>query len=102
MSRKLEAIWLAVATGLSLLAAPFGAVAAILAPMLFDPHQNLYNPAAWIAFLLMISFWIVCIAAPYAAWVAYLRRATLLTWMAMATPLLWALAAVASMNFLKG
>ena len=100
MSRKWEAIWLAVATGISLLAAPFGAVGAILSPMVFDPHQALWDPAPWIAFFLVISFWIVCIVAPYGAWVAYHRRLPVLTWMAMATPGVWVLAAVATMSFL--
>ncbi len=73
-SRKREALWLIAATGASLLGAPVGAVAAILSPMVFDPHQNIWNPAAWIAFVLIVTFWIVCIAAPFGAWVAYLRR----------------------------
>ncbi len=67
MTRKAEAIWLGVASGVSLLAAPVGAVAAILSPMVFDPRQNLWNPAAWIAFFLIVSFWMVCIAAPFGA-----------------------------------
>ena len=51
-----------------LLAAPAGGLAAILSPMVFDPRQNLLNPIAWIAFLLIVSFWAVCLAAPYGAW----------------------------------
>ena len=100
MSRKLEAIWLGIATGISLVAAILGAVAAILSPMVFDPRQNLFNPAAWIAFFLIVSFWAVCIAAPYGAWVAYFRNDRLLTWTAMAAPVVWIIAAVASTNFL--
>ncbi len=100
--RTWEALWLGLATGVSLLAAPVGFVAAILSPMVFDPHQNLWNPAAWIAFFLIISFWMVCIAAPYGAWVAFLRRMRILTWLAMAAPLVWVVAAVASVNFLPG
>jgi hypothetical protein len=90
------------ATIVSLLATPVGAVAAILSPMVFDPHQNLVNPAAWIAFFLIISFWMVCIAAPFGAWVAYLRNKAVLTWLAMAAPALWVIAAVASVSFLPG
>ncbi len=100
--RKWEALWLTLATGTSLLFAPIGFVAAILSPMVFDPHQNLMNPAAWIAFFLIISFWMVCIAAPYGAWVAYLRRLHMLTWLVMAAPLVWVAAVVASVSFLPG
>jgi len=102
MSRKWQAIWLIVATGASLVAAPVGGLAAILSPMVFDPQQNFLNPAAWIAFLLIVSFWAVCIAAPFGAWVAFLRRLPVLTWMAMAAPLVWVVAAVASVTFLPG
>ena len=49
MSRKWEGIWLGVASAVWLLATPFAGLAAILSPMVFDPHQNLLNPAAWIA-----------------------------------------------------
>ena len=100
MSRRWEIFWLVVATGLSLAAMPFGAIGALLSPMVFDPHQNLWNPAAWLAFLLIITFWIVCLAAPYGAWVAFLQKRGTLTWLAMSAPVLWALAAVTSMNFL--
>ena len=102
MSRKVEAIWLGIATAMSLMAALAGGLAAILSPMLFDPRQNLLNPAAWIAFLLIVSFWAVCIAAPYGAWVAFLRRQRLLTWTVMAAPVIWVAAAVASATFLPG
>jgi hypothetical protein len=100
MTRKWEAIWLGVATAASLALMPFAAIGALLSPMVFDPHRNLLNPAAWLAFVLIITLWIVCLAAPYGAWVAFLRRQATLTWLVMAAPLLWALAAVATMNFL--
>lgn len=100
MSRRWEAIWLTLATGVSLAAMPIGAIAALLSPMVFDPHQNLWNPAAWLAFLLIITFWIVCLAAPYGAWVAFHRHKGTYTWLAMAAPVFWIIAAVTSMNFL--
>ena len=100
MSRRLEAVWLAIATAVSLLASIAGGLAAILSPMVFDPRQNLLNPAAWIAFLLIVTFWVVCIAAPYGAWVAYFRGHRLLTWTSMAAPLVWILAVMASTTFL--
>jgi hypothetical protein len=101
-SRKREAIWLIAATAVSLLGAPVGAVAAILSPMVFDPSQNVWNPAAWIAFVLIVTFWIVCIAAPFGAWVAYLRHQRVLTWLAMSLPAVWVIAAFASVQFLPG
>jgi hypothetical protein len=100
MTRRLEAIWLGIATAISLLAAVVGGLAAILSPMVFDPRQNLLNPVAWIAFFLIVSFWAVCIVAPYSAWVAYVRGQRLLTWTAMAAPVVWVIAAVASTTFL--
>jgi len=101
-SRKREAIWLIAATVVSLLGAPVGAVAAILSPMVFDARQDVWNPAAWIAFVLIVTFWIVCIAAPFGAWVAYLRRQRVLTWLAMSMPAVWVIAAFASVQFLPG
>lgn len=101
MFRSWEPIWLGVASAISLLMAPVAGLAAILSPMVFDPHQNLLNPAAWLAFLLIVSFWAVCIAAPYGAWVAYFRKLKALAWLAMAAPLVWVLAAAASVSFLR-
>ena len=101
-SRKREALWLVAATVVSLMGAPIGAVAAILSPMVFDPRQNVWNPAAWIAFVLIVTFWIICIAAPFGAWVAYLRRQRVLTWLAMSMPAVWVIAAFASVQFLPG
>jgi hypothetical protein len=100
MSRRWEAFWLVIGTGVCLAALPIGAAAALLSPMVFDPHKNLFNPAAWVAFLLIITFWIVCLAAPYGAWVAWFQKRGPLTWLAMAAPVVWALAAVTMMNFL--
>jgi hypothetical protein len=100
MSRKWEAILLGAASGIWILAAPVGGVAAILSPMVFDPRQALWNPFSWIAFFLIISFWMVCLAAPFGAWVAYMRRLPAITWMLMSAPLIWLLAAFASMSFL--
>ena len=102
MFRHWEPIWLGIASGISLLAAPIGGVVAILSPMVFDPQQNLLNPAAWIAFFLIVSFWAVCIAAPYGAWVAYARKLRALAWLMMSAPVVWVLAAAASVSFLPG
>jgi hypothetical protein len=74
MSRRWETIWLVVATGACLMALPIGAVGAILSPMVFDPRSNLLNPAAWLAFLLTVPFWSVCIRGPFVAWIGHHRR----------------------------
>lgn len=100
MSRRWEAIWLGVVTAIWLAVAPAAGMGAILSPMVFDPRENLLNPAAWIAFLLIVSLWAVCIAAPYAAWVAFLRDMHLAAWTIMTAPLIWIIAAAASTTFL--
>ena len=99
--RRNEAIWLLLASAASLLLAPPAVLAAILSPMVFDPAPNLLSPAAWAAFLLMVTLWVVCIAAPFGAWVAFLRRLPRLTWLAMAAPVIWTAAAVASVSFVR-
>ena len=81
------------------MAAPAG-LAALLSPIVFEPRHSLSSPMAWIAFLLMVSLWVVCIAAPYGAWVAFARRLKVLTWLAIAAPVIWVVATVASFNFL--
>ena len=101
MSRRWEAIWLTLATGVSLAAMPIGAIAALLSPMVFDPHQNLWNPAAWLAFLLIITFWIVCLAAPYGAWVAFVKRREQLQWIAIGAPFAWCAMMAVSMAIAK-
>ena len=101
-SRQWEMIWLGIATAVWLAAAPAAGVAAILSPMVFDPSENLFNPAAWLAFLLIVSGWAVCLAAPYGAWVAFFRDMKLLSWTVMAAPLVWLAAAVASATFIPG
>ena len=102
MSRRWETIWLVVASGACLLALPVGAVGAILSPMVFDPRSNLLNPAAWLAFLLIVTFWIVCILGPFGAWIAHQRRMQNYAWLAVSTPLIWGLAAIAMLGFVKG
>lgn len=100
MTKRWETIWLVAGTGLCLGLLPLGAIAAILSPMVFDPRSNLLNPAAWIAFLLIISFWMVCIAAPYGAWVARSRKQKQLMWFSLAAPGIWIAAMVAMLSFI--
>ena len=100
MTRKWEAVWLGVATIASLIMAPVAGMVAILSPMVFEPRHNLVSPTAWISFLLLVTFWVVCIAAPYGAWVAFARRLKVLTWMAIAAPVFWVVATVASVTMM--
>ena len=81
---------------------PLGAVGAIFSWLVFDHPGNLLNPFAWIAFLLMVLFWVVCIIAPFAAWVFRARGHERLTWAAIATPLIWVALTAALLQFVPG
>ncbi len=102
MSRRWQAIWLLIATLLCVAALPVGAILAILSPLVFDGPGNLLNPMAWLAFLLVIGLWIVCILAPCGAWLAFARRRGLLTWAAMAAPFAWAALLATALRFVPG
>ena len=78
---------------------PFGAVGALFSPLVFDHRPNLLNPMAWIAFLLMIAFWIVCIVAPFVAWVTWKRDQERYAWIAIAVPAVWLVAMAVSLLF---
>jgi hypothetical protein len=97
MTRTRQAIILGVATFGCAVLLPLGAVAAIASPMLFDNPYNLEKPVAWIAFLLVLSLWIICIAAPYGAWVAYFKRREPLQWLAIGAPFAWCAATAVSL-----
>ncbi len=100
MSRGWQGFWLVLGTLVCLAAVPFGAVFAIMSPLVFDGPGNLLNPVAWLAFLLVIGLWIVCILAPFGAWVSFLRRRqSALTWTAMAAPFAWAAALATTLRF---
>jgi hypothetical protein len=95
-------VLLAVATGLSVLLTPVGLIGALFSPLVFDDRGNLLNPLAWLGFLLMISFWIVCIVAPFVAWVLWTRKQERYAWTAIAAPAVWALATVTLLQFIPG
>ncbi len=78
---------------------PFGAVGAVFSPLVFDHRPNLLNPMAWIAFLLMIAFWIVCIVAPFVAWVTWKRDQERFAWIAIAVPAVWLTAMAVALQF---
>jgi len=102
MSRRWQAFWLVMGTLACLAALPVGAVFAIMSPLVFDGPGNLLNPIAWFAFLLVIGLWIVCILAPYGAWVAFIRRRGALTWAAMAAPFAWVAVLATTLLFVPG
>lgn len=76
-----------------------GAVLAVLSPTVFDARGSVFNPLAWLGFVLMISFWAVCLIAPFAAWVFWSRRDTPRAWALMATPLAWGVMTYAVLQF---
>lgn len=78
---------------------PFGAVGALFSPLVFDHRPNLLNPVAWLGFLLIVGFWIVCILAPFVAWVAWKRGQEPHAWIAIAVPAAWLMAMGLSLQF---
>jgi hypothetical protein len=89
MSRRWQAFLLVMASLGCLAMLPLGALGAIVSPMVFDNPYNLQNPFAWFAFLLMVGLWVVCIIAPYAAWVAFIKGRQSLQWTAIGAPFAW-------------
>ncbi len=87
-------------TALCAVASGLGAVAAIVSPMVFDARGSVLNPLAWLAFLLVISFWAVCLLGPYLSWVLWARGQTQRAWALMATPLAWGVLTLAVLQFL--
>ncbi|HYE47426.1 MAG TPA: hypothetical protein VEA44_16800 [Caulobacter sp.] len=81
---------------------PFGAVGALFSPLVFDHRPNLLNPLAWLGFLLMIGFWIVCILGPFAAWVTWKRGQESYAWIAIAVPAVWLAAMAVALQFVPG
>jgi len=81
---------------------PLGALGALFSPLVFDERGNLFNPLAWLGFLLMIGFWIVCLLGPLAAWIAWSRKREPVAWAAMSAPPIWGLATVTVLQFVPG
>ncbi len=100
--RRRRAILLGLLTAGCLGLIPFGAVGALFSPLVFDNRGNLLNPLAWLGFLLMVGFWIVCIAAPFAAWVFWTRRQEPRAWVAIGIPVVWAIATAVTLQFVPG
>ena len=77
-----------------------GMVGAIMSPMVFDARGSTLNPLAWLAFLLTISFWAVCLLGPYLSWVLRTRGQVERAWALMATPLAYGMLTLAVLQFL--
>jgi hypothetical protein len=77
-------------------------VVAILSPIAFDRAGSALNPFAWIAFLMMITLWVVCILAPFGAWVMFSRQNSRIAWTLMAIPPIWAGVMALMLIFLPG
>ena len=97
---RLPPLAMIAATGLCLVGAVVGVPAAIMSPMLFDGPIARFNPAVWLAFVLTIGFWAVCILGPFAGWVMWTRGQIQRAWAFMAAPLAWGVATVALLQFL--
>jgi hypothetical protein len=82
--------------------APIGAIGTLFSPLIFDERGNLLNPFAWLGFFLMITFWIVCLVAPFVAWVFWRRDREPLAWSVMSAPLIWGLTTVILLQFIPG
>lgn len=100
--RRARLTLMVVATAICVAAFPVGAIGALFSPLVFDERGNLFNPLAWLGFLLMISFWIVCLVGPLAAWIAWSRKHEHIAWTAMSAPAIWGLAMVTVLQFVPG
>ena len=89
LSKRWQIVLLAGLTGLWLVCAPVAGIGAVASPIVFDRPGSLLNPLVWLVFVMMITFWIVCIGAPYIAWVFFQRRQTRYAWTAISVPALW-------------
>lgn len=102
IDRRTRVILLGLATAVCAGFMPLGAIAALFSPLVFDERGNLFNPLAWLGFILMISFWIICLVAPFVAWVLWRREREPMAWAAMSAPLVWAIALVTVLQFVPG
>ena len=101
MTRTKQAILLGLATFGCFVLLPVGVVSAIASPIVFEDPYNLERPIAWVSFVLALSLWIVCIAAPYGAWVAFVKRRQSLQWLAIGAPFVWFAATALSLMLAK-
>jgi hypothetical protein len=90
MSRSWQGFWLGAASLACVVVAPAAGVVAIMSPIAIDRQGSLLNPFAWLAFILMVTLWIVCLLAPFAAWVSFKRNKTQMAWTIISAPPIWA------------
>ncbi|CAN5270338.1 hypothetical protein BH11PSE2_BH11PSE2_05920 [soil metagenome] len=90
MSRGWQMFWLSVASLASVGASPVAAVGVIFSPLVFDHQGSLLNPLAWLAFLLVITLWIVCLLGPFTAWVSFTRGDQRRAWVLISIVPVWA------------
>jgi hypothetical protein len=102
LSHRWRQILLGIASGLSVLCSPVGAIGALVSPLVFDHPGNALNPLAWLAFLLLIGFWVVCLLAPVGAWWLFRQDREPLAWAIMAAPLAWMVLLLAIIQFVPG
>ncbi|KQY92419.1 hypothetical protein ASD21_13520 [Caulobacter sp. Root1455] len=99
ISRRNRRLLLVLATiTYGVLAVP-GAIGAIFTPLMFDAPGALYNPVAWLGFVLGAGFWVVCLLAPLLAWIQWRRGREPIAWAAMAAPVAWAAATITVLQF---
>jgi hypothetical protein len=99
ISRRNRLLLLVLATGTCGLLAVAGAIGAVFTPLVFDAPGALYNPLAWLGFVLGAGFWIVCLVAPLRAWIEWKRGREPIAWAAMAAPVAWGAAALTVLQF---
>jgi hypothetical protein len=102
MSRGWQGFWLGTASLACVGAAPAAGLVAIISPIAFDREGSLFNPIAWLAFILMVTLWIVCLLAPFAAWVSFKRRQSSMAWTIISAPPICAAALSLCFIFLPG
>ncbi|WP_246263279.1 hypothetical protein [Caulobacter soli] len=99
ISRRNRLLLLVLATMTCGVMAVAGAIAAIFTPLVFDAPGSLFNPIAWLGFVLCAGFWVVCLLAPLVAWIQWRRGREPIAWASMAAPLAWAAATLAVLQF---
>jgi hypothetical protein len=86
MTRRGQAAWLVALTLVDLVALPFAFAGAALSPVLF----KIRNAAlGWGVTTLFVSFLLVAVLAPPAAWAAYLLKRPRAAWAFGLVPILW-------------
>jgi len=102
LSLRWRQVLLGISSAISVLCSPPGAIGALVSPLVFDHPGNTLNPLAWLAFLLLIGFWVVCLLAPLGAWWLFRQGREPLAWAVMAAPVAWVALLLAIIQFVPG